>query len=313
MKTYRQTFIFDPQIGYKFQPNLSVTIIGDEKDNMQDYKLTIDKFGYRNYLKDLTSNDKFIAIDNLFIGCSFTAGDGVENESRFTDLIGDSYNAAIPGTCTIQQFSIAEDCTKFLKPKNVIFSPYLGCLSRSYLSQRSTYFLSSRHNWFKPYLKKLNGEITIKNIPVPYPKIDFENEFKNKTKVNKINKICKKILKKIFLKNKNEFNNLLKPFSSKDEFLIYKKLYKDAKKLFPDSEFTLAPIPHYDFLRYSSEYEKALIINFFRNLTLEVNYNYIDLINPLLKENYEYLYYYTDGHLNKKGHQYIAEILKKFI
>ncbi len=313
MKTYRQTFIFDPQIGYKFQPNLNVTIIGDEKDNMQDYKLIVDKFGYRNYLKELTSNDKYISIDNLFIGCSFTAGDGVENASRFTNLIGDSYNAGLPGTCTIQHFSIAEDCTRFLKPKNVIFSPYLGCLSRSYLSQRSTYFLSSRHNWYKPYFKNINGEITIKNSPVPYPKIDFENEFKNKKNVYPINKIFKKIIDKIPLKNKNDLNILLKPFNGEDQLLLCKKLYTDAKKLFPDSKFTLAPIPHYDFLRYSSQYERALIKNFFRNLTLEVNYNYIDLISSLLEENYENLYYLIDGHFNKKGHQYMAEIFKKFL
>ena len=79
MKSYRQIFKYDSKLGYKYVRNLSITIIGDSDEGTKDYKFVTDNFGFRNDFKI----DDFNLIENLFIGCSFTAGDGVANCQRF--------------------------------------------------------------------------------------------------------------------------------------------------------------------------------------------------------------------------------------
>ncbi len=309
MKSYKQTFFYDPQIGYKFIPKLKVTIVGDENDNMEDYKLVVDKFGYRNNINDFSLKNEYFEVDNLFIGCSFTAGDGIKNELRFTDLIGNSYNAGISGTCTIQQLSIAKDCSKFLIPKRVIFSPYVGCLSRDYLTYRSSDFLFTRHKWYKPYFDVKDNKIDIKNLPVPIPSLDLNSEFKKNSKFFLKRLYEEYIYSKIFNKRDN-FKNLIKPFKSTNHFNLCKKIYSDAKKLFPNSKLFLAPIPHLQFLKYASPYENSLIINFFRTLSKSLDYEYFEL-NALLKNcDYEKLFYSIDGHFNKKGHLIMSNLFK---
>ena len=62
MKTYRQTFVYDPRIGYKFLPNLKVTVVGDERDKMEDYQLVVDKFGYRNNSEEFSLKKRVVLI-----------------------------------------------------------------------------------------------------------------------------------------------------------------------------------------------------------------------------------------------------------
>tara|TARA_B100000401_G_C52812092_1_gene724426 strand:+ start:596 stop:1543 length:948 start_codon:yes stop_codon:yes gene_type:complete len=309
MKTYRQIFVYDPKIGYKFLPNLKVTIVGDSRDEMEDYKLVIDKFGYRNDLKDFSFNNNIYNVNNLFIGCSFTAGDGIINELRFTNLIGNSYNAGLSGSCNIQQLSIAEDCSKFLNPKRLIFSPYIGCLSRNDLSCRSSDFLFTRHKWHKPYFEMKDNKIAIRNLPVPPPSLDFNSEINKKTSFSFKNLYQDFIYSKIF-SERSRIKVLIKPYKSSMHFDLCKKLYSDAKKLFPNSRLILAPIPHLEFLKYSSSYEKSLIVNFFKSLSKDLNYEYFELISLMKNTNYEKLYYSIDGHLNKKGHLFLSESFK---
>ena len=77
-----------------------------------------------------------MAVDNLFIGCSFTAGDGVSNSERFTDNLNtSSYNAGISGSGFVQQCLIAEYCANFIQPKRLIISPYIGCIQRNFLKE----------------------------------------------------------------------------------------------------------------------------------------------------------------------------------
>jgi len=309
MRTYRQIFVYDPRIGYKFLANLKVTILGDDKDNMEDYKLVIDKYGYRNNLDDFLFDNSKFGVDNLFIGCSFTAGDGIVNELRFSNLIGNSYNAGLSGSCNIQQLSIAEDCSRFLIPKRLIFSPYIGCLSRNELPCRSSDFLFTRHKWHKPYFEIKDHKIFIRNLPVPQPSLDLNSELSQISKISFKNLYKDFIYPKIF-PERFRINELIKPYKSNMHFNLCKKLYINAKNLFPNSRFILSPIPHLEFLKYANSYEKNLITNFYNSLSKEIDYEYFDLISLMKRTSYEDLYYLIDGHLNKKGHLFLSESFK---
>ena len=123
MKCYKQIFTYDSQIGFKYVPNLNATVTGDYLDKIFDYKINTDKFGYRN--NNLLEN-YLDEVEILFIGCSFTSGDGIENQKRFSYLLDfKSYNAGLSGSDLTQQMLILKDCKNFINPKTIIFSPYI--------------------------------------------------------------------------------------------------------------------------------------------------------------------------------------------
>ena len=78
MNSYRQLFKICEFIGYRYQESIKTTIIGDDQDDMEDYCCRTDKYGFRN--SEATAIDTNI-IGDLFVGCSFVAGDGVGNDS----------------------------------------------------------------------------------------------------------------------------------------------------------------------------------------------------------------------------------------
>ena len=84
MKSYRQILTYDSNIGYKFVPNINFTVVGDPDDNMTDYVIKTDSLGYRNErdIIEIGNYEKKIDIDVLYLSCSFTAGDGVDNSSN---------------------------------------------------------------------------------------------------------------------------------------------------------------------------------------------------------------------------------------
>lgn len=145
-----------------------------ETPTRRSYALRTDGLGFRNNPRPDNMPDcprKKI----LFIGCSFTAGDGVPNENRFTDIVAASidsvyvYNAAIPGTGNDQQLLILSSLFDEVRPDLLVISPYSGCASRNLLKARPTMdplygTTIARH---KPYFELGEGGLLLRNSPVP--------------------------------------------------------------------------------------------------------------------------------------------------
>ena len=307
MKCYKQIFTYDKKIGYKYVPNLNVTVTGDYLDQLYDFKLKTDKFGFRN---SISIANKVLDVDIMFIGCSFTAGDGLENKNRFSELINlDSYNAALSGSDLIQQMLIVNYCKDFINTKKIIYSPYLGCINRMKLKSRSTFLHNSRHIWFKPYFQISKGKFILKNQPVPKPQINMSNsENKKKEKSFWIKRIFKsKFPYSTFLDSIN------KAYSDETNFSICKEIYSKSKFRYPNARHILMPLGNYYFLKFANNKLNNVVTNFYQRLTREIGFEFYNINSMINRSNIEKIFYKKDGHFNIYGHKIISEIINKHI
>ena len=100
-KTHRQLISFDKDIGHLYVPNIKARII----DSEGGYFFRTNSEGFRS---DINFKKKKEKLRILFFGDSNTAGDGVSNENRFSEKLGNYLNAeifnyAVSGTGTDQQ------------------------------------------------------------------------------------------------------------------------------------------------------------------------------------------------------------------
>ena len=307
MKSYRQIFKYDSKLGYKYVKNLSLTILGDSVEGSKDYKLVTDNFGFRN---DINLNCD-MAVDNLFIGCSFTAGDGVSNSERFTDNLNtSSYNAGISGSGFVQQCLIAEYCANFIQPKRLIISPYIGCIQRNFLKERSTQLMGYKKLWYKPYAEFSNNKVYFRNIPVPKPDLNFE-DFSSQKSVNIENNFFEK-LKSKFYRRREFIEGINKNYSSYEQFEICKYCIKLSMSYFKNSQIFIMPIPNWSFQKLTNRKLIFKVKNFYESIAKDLQINHFFLPEYLDKGKIDKMFYF-EGHMNKFGHQVVSEILKKEI
>ena len=78
ISSFRQITEYDEYLGHKYIPNQTACL----QHANRSYIINTDDLGFRNSKKNHTSKFKIICI-----GDSYTAGDGVSNKDRFTDII----------------------------------------------------------------------------------------------------------------------------------------------------------------------------------------------------------------------------------
>ncbi len=120
----------------------------------------------------------------LFIGCSFTAGDGVSNKRRFTDLLEKKdrslkiHNCALSATGSDQQYLVHRDMGPVIDPDVLVVSPYAGCLGRNLFPHKISYdnFSGGLTRQPKPFFTiDENDRLTLQNIPVPKVTLESGN------------------------------------------------------------------------------------------------------------------------------------------
>ena len=307
MQSYRQIFKYDSRLGYKYVNNLSLTILGDSGEGSKDYKLVTDNFGFRN---DINVND-IETFDNLFIGCSFTAGDGVPNSQRFSDnLNSSSYNAGLSGSGFVQQCLIAEYCANFIKPKRLIISPYIGCIQRNFLKNRSSRLMGYNKLWYKPYAEFVNNKVYFKNIPVPKPDINFE-DFSNQKSTILHKNLFEKLKNKLY-RGREFIEEMKKHYSSNDQFEICKHCIKLSISHFKNSQIFIMPIPNWAFQKFANRKLIFKVKNFYESIAKDLQINHFFLPEYLDKRTVDRMFYF-EGHMNKFGHEVVSNLLKKEI
>jgi len=120
----------------------------------------------------------------LFIGCSFTAGDGVSNEHRFTDLLEKKdrrlniHNCALSATGSDQQYLVHQDMGPAINPDVLVVSPYAGCIGRNLFPHKISYdnFSGGLTRQPKPFFAiDEDDHLTLHNIPVPKVTLESGN------------------------------------------------------------------------------------------------------------------------------------------
>ena len=101
----RQIFEYHPVIGYHFVPGITARVSHEGGG----YLVKTNQSGFRCE-SEVTRKKPLGMLRALMFGDSFTAGDGVSNMPRYSDLLEDRFdglqvlNFALPGTRTDQQY-----------------------------------------------------------------------------------------------------------------------------------------------------------------------------------------------------------------
>ena len=318
---HRDWVQFDPILGYRFIKNLYARIFR----NSHKFVIQTNAQGFRN-------NESFDKLEIgkptvLAIGDSYTAGDGVSNQERFTDILGGQLgfnliNGGLSGSGTDQQLLIQESISSNWDYDLLLFAPFGHNVSRN-LSQR----------------QKLVDFATMQEFEVskPYFTIDEKTEelilhevSANSDSIKKTN-ISESTLNQLKWKMRSHFPSAhahLKKQQSRLLSLVYRANIKKADPLFVDfSEnpcklmkliceriiqnansrpIVLVPMPLSQHVIYDAF---PFYLKFYQQF-VGPNVFLVDIL-PSLRElpahKRSELYIPDDGHFTPKGHQIVAD------
>lgn len=169
----RQTFEYHPVIGWWHVPNLYARIpLGGTAHVFRSN--SIGMRSSREYSPFIPKDKKRI----VFLGDSYTAGDGVHNQQRFTDLLEARYphleamNFGLNGSGTDQQVLIYESIAKNFDADAYVFCICVENIIRNLCTCRPSFDFKEHLVVYrpKPYFELVEGRLIHRNNPVPLEK-----------------------------------------------------------------------------------------------------------------------------------------------
>ena len=174
----RRLFQYDPLISYRFIPCLKARV--DHESG--GYLFKTNTLGFRSkheFNKCKEPNQKRV----LIFGDSFTAGDGVSDGKRYSDILENMlpnteiFNFGMPGTGTDQHYLIWKNFAMDIEHDLVIIGLQVHNINRIIARYRK--YLNKEGNTIllaKPYFELDSyGRIQLRNVPVPPEKLSIES------------------------------------------------------------------------------------------------------------------------------------------
>lgn len=290
------------------------------------YLLRTNNWGFRSdfdfHEKKSDSNIKRI----LFFGDSFTAGDGVSNNKRYSDVLQsylsnyEIYNFALPGTGTDQQYLTYKEFATNVEYDLLIISVLVENIRR--VNSHYRFYFDDKGNkviYHKPYFEIEGNKLLLKNTPVPKDFLSFADLTKSqKSKVDTGGRLMwlRELIVKLGLKGfVQKFINFqpLPEYSrpNNSEWVLLKSILINWIENIDKSKVIVMPIPLYQYVEGTSNAKNIQIR--FRELGKEVGIKILDPL-PYLRsysdiEKREFRFI-NDVHLTEKGHTAIANFLK---
>ena len=174
----RQVYEYHPLIGWWHLPDIHARMpLGQTY-----HQLLTNSAGLRSereYPRARPSGRKRI----VFLGDSYTAGDGVSNSQRFTDLLEqrfsnlDAMNFGLNGSGTDQQLLIYESMAAGYEADAFVFCICIENIARNLYDCFPSYDLREQLVAYrpKPYFKLVDGDLVLSNSPVPRERRLTEN------------------------------------------------------------------------------------------------------------------------------------------
>lgn len=163
----RAQYEYHPTIGYKFIPGLKSRV----QHEGGGYFVKTNNYGFRSD-QDFTPEKK-TRKRILVFGDSFTAGDGVSNKFRYTDLLQEAlpeseiYNFGLPGSGTDQQYLLYKEYAPQFEHDLLVIAVLVENIRR--VNARFRYYLDAGKEvkvWQKPYFEIQDGHLILRNTPV---------------------------------------------------------------------------------------------------------------------------------------------------
>ena len=175
----RQLFQHHPVVGYRFIPGLTARVPFENGG----YLVRVNRAGFR-------SNREYVAAQDpgtqrvLLFGDSFTAGNGVANDKRYSDLLEtlvpnlEVYNYGLPASGTDQQYLAYREFAQGIPHDLLMVAVFVENIRRNasrYRAWRLTGHMDEAGAtavFPKPYFELVDGELTLRGVPVPGRPID---------------------------------------------------------------------------------------------------------------------------------------------
>lgn len=168
-------FEHDATFGHRYIPHLRIRV----RHEGGGYLLRTNGDGFRHD-RELAEPKGGSTCRVLLLGDSTTAGDGVSNGHRYSDLIErscphvDVVNLAISGTGTDQQFLVLDHLADVLHFDLVVLGLLVGNIKRNVARYRAWTTADGATTFLpKPYFElSANGDLTLGHVPVPRAPLD---------------------------------------------------------------------------------------------------------------------------------------------
>lgn len=324
----RQLFEYHPTIGYRFVPDLKARI----RHENGGYLVKTNKLGFRSdveFVSERSQGNKKI----LLYGDSFTAGDGVSNGQRFSDILDrampnvDIYNFGLPGIGPDQKYLIHKEYASGMQYDMVVIVILVENIRR--INKQYRVYREQHLDYFKEetggeviYEKPLFqidelGSLNLTNTPLNRFPIDLsDTSLKDKSNVDSGGRFqaVRKLLRQTGLKNLvkkyvkyqpvPEYNSANTP-----EWMLMSALLKEWVGHI-NAPVLLVPLPMHQFTEEVSDpspYQQR-----FQGLCSDLNIEMHDPLPDFLKysqDDRRQFRFPNDVHPTSFGHQAIAESL----
>jgi len=165
---FRQLFKYNKDIGHSYVENLNTRVMHENGG----YFLKTNSLGFRSDVEFKKKKGKKKRI--LIFGDSNTAGDGVGNSQRYSDLLGshldcEIFNYGLSGTGTDQQYLLFEKYAKDVQADLIILGIWVENIERNKARFRETMNFYNKNLGLtpKPYYILKKNKLELKNSPVP--------------------------------------------------------------------------------------------------------------------------------------------------
>lgn len=172
----RQVYEYHPVVGYRFIPNLKARIPHEGGG----YLLEANASGFRSnrpFEKAATPGYRRV----LIFGDSFTAGDAVANQQRYSDLLEaiipdtEIYNFGLSSTGTDQQYLAWRVFAQDIEHDAVVIAVFVENVRRVVARYRPHRDASGRERLYaKPYYTLEGGELHLHQMPPPPEGVDMD-------------------------------------------------------------------------------------------------------------------------------------------
>jgi carbamoyltransferase len=166
--THRMLIQHDPDVGHRFVPNLRARIPGEDGG----YFVVTNSKGFRSdfeFRREKSSHPRI-----LMFGDSYTAGDNVGNADRYSDRLGailgaEVQNYGIPGSGTDQHLLIYRKFAKDIEADLAMICVQIDSFHRIQVASRPSIDRITGRRLLvpKPYFEWENGELLLRQVPVP--------------------------------------------------------------------------------------------------------------------------------------------------
>lgn len=313
--THHRTDVrYDKDIGHLYISNM----IMRRPYNDKPYFIKTNKQGFRaNFDYEKKKNSKETRI--LFLGDSYTAGDGVVNERRFSDIVSErfgakSYNFGLGASGVDQQYLIYKNIACQYEHDILVISPHIIDIFRNVASSRISFDHQTGKEYLipKPYFVLENNQIILHNVPVPKVRkpvswrkrpaiisrqVEYIKEMLHKYVPENLKKALPKIRSSAGLTDYEDENS--------HRWRLMRRLIEEIIKAAGNIPIILCPLPLHN-IEDNPNYKER-----FLSLSEEIDNVFFVAILDKFKavSNTDLLFYPRGGHYSEYGHQIVAEAI----